>query len=161
MEGDNIVTTYFWKQRTDLENDEKKFNAFSKQWIKCCAALNSTSGVYQIVVDGIFVSNGTLSQSHWANFPQNLSGKVVIGAWEFGGHWLSARNKVTNLNIFSKAHPVSWMRKTTLGGECVEDGDYLAWKDIAHRMPYFSVLGILKYGIGWRPQNAPFENCSI
>ena len=31
----------------------------------------------------------------------------------------------------------------------------------AHRMPYFSVLGILKYGIGWRPQNAPFENCSI
>ena len=32
---------------------------------------------------------------------------------------------------------------------------------IAHRMSYFSVLGILKYGIGWRPQNAPFENCSI
>ena len=32
---------------------------------------------------------------------------------------------------------------------------------LAHRMPYFSVLGILKYGIGWRPQNAPFENCSI
>ena len=87
MEGDNIVTTYFWKQRTDLENDEKKFNAFSKQWIKCCAALNSTSGVYQIVVDGIFVSNGTLSQSHWANFPQNLSGKVVIGAYEMYGHW--------------------------------------------------------------------------
>ena len=33
--------------------------------------------------------------------------------------------------------------------------------DLAHRMPYFSVLGILKYGIGWRPQNAAFENCSI
>ena len=32
---------------------------------------------------------------------------------------------------------------------------------LAHRMPYFSVLGILKYGIGWRPQIAPFENCSI
>ena len=32
---------------------------------------------------------------------------------------------------------------------------------IAHRMPYFSVLGILKYGIGWQPQNAKFENCSI
>ena len=32
---------------------------------------------------------------------------------------------------------------------------------IAHRMPYFSVLGILNYGIGWRPQNAAFENCSI
>ena len=30
-----------------------------------------------------------------------------------------------------------------------------------HPMPYFSVLGILKYGIGWRPQNAAFENCSI
>ena len=130
MEGDNIVTTYFWKQRTDLENNEKKFHAFSKQWIKCCAALNSTSGVYQIIVDGIFVSNGTLSQSHWANFPQNLSGKVVIGAYEMYGHWPSARNKVTNLNIFSKAHPVSWMRSTTLGGECVEDGDYLAWKDM-------------------------------
>ena len=28
---------------------------------------------------------------------------------------------------------------------------------VAHRMPYFSVLGILKYGIGWRPQNAEFE----
>ena len=34
-------------------------------------------------------------------------------------------------------------------------------RQLAHRMPYFSVLGILKYGIGWRPQNAPFENCSI
>ena len=32
---------------------------------------------------------------------------------------------------------------------------------LAHRMPYFSVLGILKYGIGWRPQNVRFENCSI
>ena len=39
--------------------------------------------------------------------------------------------------------------------------DNLMPSGIAHRMPYFSVLGILKYGIGWRPQIAPFENCSI
>ena len=38
---------------------------------------------------------------------------------------------------------------------------YMIYPKLAHRMPYFSVLGILKYGIGWRPQNAPFENCSI
>ena len=36
-----------------------------------------------------------------------------------------------------------------------------SYETLAHRMPYFSVLGILKYGMGWRPQIAPFENCSI
>ena len=40
-------------------------------------------------------------------------------------------------------------------------GRFYSGKILAHRMPYFSVLGILKYGIGWRPQNAAFENCSI
>ena len=42
----------------------------------------------------------------------------------------------------------------------IKEDDY-SIEILAHRMPYFSVLGILKYGIGWRPQNAPFENCSI
>ena len=41
-----------------------------------------------------------------------------------------AMNKVTNLNIFSTAHSVEVMRQNTQGGMCIEDGDYLAWKDM-------------------------------
>ena len=31
------------------------------------------------------------------------------------------------------------------------------WQHIA--MPYFSVLEMFRYGIGWRPKIAEFENC--
>ena len=37
---------------------------------------------------------------------------------------------MTNLNIFSTAHSVEVMRENTQGGNCIEDGDYLAWNDM-------------------------------
>ena len=111
-----IVTTYLWEQQwKELEVGGKEFHAFSHQWIKSCAAFNfkGTSGVYQIVADGVFVRNGTIppkekgnypcsSPCNWANMPTDLSGKVVVGAYESMGRWPSAKIKVTNLNIFSK-----------------------------------------------------------
>ena len=133
---DGIVTTYLWEQQwKELEHDGKEFHAFSHQWIKSCVAFNGTSGVYQVVADGIFVRNCNCDfvrncNCDWANMPTDLSGKVVLGAYESMGRWPSARSKVTNLNVFSTAHSVEWMRKSTIGGECVEDGDYLAWKDM-------------------------------
>ena len=39
-------------------------------------------------------------------------------------------NMVTNLNIFSTAHTVEWMRQNTVGGTCMKDGDYLAWQQM-------------------------------
>ena len=139
-----IVTTYLWEQQwKELEVGGKEFHAFSHQWIKSCAAFKfkGTSGVYRVVADGVFVRNGTIpptekgnypcsSPCNWANMPTDLSGKVVVGAYESMGSWPSAKIKVTNLNIFSTAHSLEWMRKSTIGGECVEDGDYLAWKDM-------------------------------
>ena len=62
--------------------------------------------------------------------PTDLTGKILLGTHYSYGLWIPIKNKVTNLNIFSTAHSVDVMRQNTKGGECIEDGDYLAWKDM-------------------------------
>ena len=131
MTREEFSTVYNWKQQwKDLENDGKEFLVFSHKWIKNCAALNRSSGLHQFVADGIFVANGTLSELKLGNMSTDLSGKLFLGVHQMYGASRPAMNKVTNLNIFSTAHSVEVMRQNTQGGMCIEDGDYLAWKDM-------------------------------
>ena len=126
-----IVTKYdYKKQWKDPKNsDSKEFYGFSQQWIKLCAAVNRTSGLYQVVADGIVVENRILSQDVLKAMPTDLSGKIVLGNPK-NLYKNPSENMVTNLNIFSTAHTVKVMRQNTGGESCIEDGDYLAWSDM-------------------------------
>ena len=130
--SEGIETRYnsyrHWKE---LEGDGKELHAFSHQWIKRCGSYNLVSGLYQVVIDGVLVVNVTVPSKSLEQWPTDLSGKLVIGSYYSpGGHWRAAKNKVTNVNIYSEAHSVEAMRQNTLGGECSEEGDYLAWRDM-------------------------------
>ena len=136
MEGPAL--TFNWEQQwKKLENNGEEFHAFSHQWIKSCAAYNLVSGLYQVVADGILVVNSTIPHPSGhhpglgnGNISKDLSGRIFFGAYQSNGNWIPVSNKVTNLNIFSTAHSAEVMRQNTKGGKCIEDGDYLAWKDM-------------------------------
>ena len=128
--GGGIVTKYdYRKQWKDSEkNDTKEFHAFSQQWIKLCAAVNRTSGLYQVVANGVIVENRILPQDILTAMPIDLSKKIVLGS--SGIYVDPCANMVTNLNIFSAAHTLDDMRQKTDGEDCTDDGDYLAWSEM-------------------------------
>ena len=120
MTNEGIDTKFNWKRNwKELEKDGKELKAFPQQWIKGCVAFNLTSGLHQVVVDGVFVRNETWPKWALAYIPRDLSGKIVLGGRKFIGHWKQSSNKVTNLNIFSTAHSVEVMRQNTVGGGTV------------------------------------------
>ena len=144
--SDGVGLSVNWKQQwKELEENGTEFYALNNQWIKGCVAYNGTSGLYQMVVDGVFVVNRTrpdrtleqIAESAgkdpllgWSHMPTDLSGKIALGTWLNFQGWVPVSHKLTNLNIFSNAHSVEVMRQNTKGGKCIEDGDYLAWKDM-------------------------------
>ena len=100
-------------------------------------AIDSDSGFLQWVVDGVLVHNATLEllRNNSANKPTDLTGKIVLGAFQNSGTktwidvWLS--NQVSNLNIFSRFLTLEEIKKEyTKGGRCCSEGDYLAWQDM-------------------------------
>ena len=99
-------------------------------------AIDSDSGLLQWVVDGVVVENATVDilRDTNANKPADLSGKIVLGAYQSSSHkkwndyWISGQ--VSNLNIFSTALAIGDMVENTQGVRCSSKGDYLAWQDM-------------------------------
>ena len=128
MTKGKVDTTYNFKRDwQELESDEKELQAFPKRWIKQCASYNHSSGVFQVVVDGVFVANDTLSGAQIKNMPTDLTNKIKLGNTL---EQPTTHTKLTNVNIYSHAHSVEVMRRNTKEDKCIEDGDYLAWKDM-------------------------------
>ena len=96
-------------------------------------AVNSESGLLQWVVDGTLVENATVTHvKDNPNKPTDLTGMIVLGAWQecASKKWLLdswTSNQVSNLNIFSTALTIGLMQQHTRGGNCIPEGDYLAW----------------------------------
>ena len=105
---------------------------FPNQWLRSCMAVDSTSGMVQWVVDGILVENRTFDNLRVSKIPTNLSGKIILGAYQSPiKSWQVFSNKLTNLNIFSSLLPLPEMQRKTKGEEvCLEEGDYLAWEEM-------------------------------
>ena len=104
---------------------------FPNQWTRSCMAINTTSGLSHWVVEGTLVmSNISEEVKNSRNRPRDLKGKLILGARSYSGLWQAASSKVTNLNIFSSALSIEKMTRTTRAGNCVEEGDYLAWGDM-------------------------------
>ena len=86
------------------------------------------------------------------NIPTDLIVKIVLGGREDKDlGWKPSNNKVTNLNIFSIAHSLEVMRENTKSGNCIEDGDYLAWKDMKwtlHGQAFFETVDLEETCIG-------------
>ena len=109
---------------------------FAHQWVRSCLAIHSEKDFLQWVVDGTLIENGTVDLliEHKANKPSDLSGKIVLGAFQSLGtkkwedSWLS--NQVTNLNIFSRILTIKEMVEITKGERFASEGDYLAWEDM-------------------------------
>ena len=108
---------------------------FAHQWVSSCVSINSEKGLLQWVVDGTLVENATLDLliRNAKNKPTNLSGRIVLGAWQFTASkkWAPfLSNQVTNLNIFSSALTIGEMQRNTMEGGCGRRGDYLAWENM-------------------------------
>ena len=126
--SEGLVISANWKQQwKNLEKNGTELYALPNQWIKGCVAYNFTSGLYQMVVDGIFVRNYTRPVG---KIPTDLSGKISHGERQLYGGWVPVNHKLTNMNIYSTAHSVEVMRQNTRAGKYVEDGDYLAWREM-------------------------------
>ena len=103
---------------------------FPYQWVRSCMAIDSSTGMIQWVVNGNLVENSTIDILQGDKIPPNLSGNVILGAYQTSStkSWMVFSNKLTNLNIFYGLLPLAVMQKRTKGDEtCLEEGDYLAW----------------------------------
>ena len=102
---------------------------FPNQWTRSCMAINTTSGLIHWVVEGTLVLTST-SEKVKRGRPKDLSKKLVLGARSYAGLWEAPSSKVTNLNIFSSPLSIEKMESITGGARCLEEGDYLAWRDM-------------------------------
>ena len=104
---------------------------FPNQWIRSCMAINTTSGLIHWVVEGSLILDGNFMEvKNSKNRPTDLSRKLVLGAQYYGGSWRASSQKVANLEVFSSLLSVEKMESMTMGGSCIEEGDYLAWGDM-------------------------------
>ena len=104
---------------------------FPNQWVKSCLAVNTSSGSIDWVVEGAAVlSMTTEDMSNRKRIPKKLQKRLILGAMSFENKWFAVSSKVTNLNIFSTYFSIEKMENMIRDGSCVEEGDYLAWKDL-------------------------------
>ena len=83
-------------------------------------------------------------------------GRRMVRQEEWSWTWLGYNMLVcyTFFNVVTILRYCYWMKETILVCYKPNQVQHIA-------MPYFSVLGMLKYGKGWRPQIAEFENCRV
>ena len=97
-------------------------------WIHSCVAIDSALNHLTVVVNGKKLEDKGFTIPAGAQPPTNLTEKLLIFKAYFG-FWCQTKNKVSNLNIFSKQLTLSEMVSRTAGDNCGKaDGDYLAWE---------------------------------
>ena len=70
-------------------------------WIHSCVAVDSTLNHLTVVVNGIQVEDKTFPIPEEEQPPTDLTEKLLIFKMSIG-MWYQTKNKVANLNIFSK-----------------------------------------------------------
>ena len=91
-------------------------------------AIDSSLNHLTVVVNGKMLEDKVFAIPAGAQPPSNLTEKLIIFK-SFTGFWYQTKNKVSNLNIFSKRMTFSEMVSRTAGEDCGKaDGDYLAWE---------------------------------
>ena len=97
-------------------------------WIHSCVAIDSSLNHLTIVVNGKQLEDKAFPIPAGEQPPSNLTEKLLIFKLNIG-FWYQSKNKVSNLNIFSKRMTLPEMVSWTAGEDCGKaDGDYLAWE---------------------------------
>ena len=102
-----------------------------KTWVHSCVAIDSTLNHLTVVVNGEKLEDKAFPIPEGEQPPSNLTEKLVIFKLYQGytGFFYQCKNKVSNLNIFSKQLTLSEMVSRTAGDNCGKaDGDYLDWE---------------------------------
>ena len=110
-------------------------------WINSCVAIDSALNHLVVVVNGKKLEDKAFPIPEGEQPPSNLTGKLLIFK-NFIGLWYQSKNKVSNLNIFSKLMTLPEMVSRTAGENCGKaDGDYLAWEEAEWILKGKAVLG--------------------
>ena len=97
-------------------------------WAHSCVAIDSTLNHLLAVVNGKKLEDKAFPIPAGAKPPSNLTDNLLIFKL-YQGYWYQSKNKVSNLNVFSKKLTLSEMETRTSGDDCGKaDGDYLAWE---------------------------------
>ena len=92
-------------------------------------AVDSTLNHFTIVVNGKTLDGKAYPIPKGAQPPTNLTEKLLVFKIYNAGIWYQSKNKVANLNVFSKKMTFSEMESRTAGNDCGKaDGDYLDWE---------------------------------
>ena len=92
----------FYLQGSSEQVNGKIPPLFPSQWTRSCMAINTTSGLIRWVVEGtLLMSNISDEVKNSKGQPEDLKGKLVLGARSYSGLWGAPSQKITNLNIFS------------------------------------------------------------
>ena len=99
-------------------------------WLHSCMAVDSTLNHFTIVVNGQTLDRRAFPIPEGEQAPINLTEKLLVFKIYNGGIWYQSKNKVANLNIFSKQMTLPEMKSRTSGNDCGKaDGDYLSWEN--------------------------------
>ena len=97
-------------------------------WVHTCVAIDSALNHLTVVVNGKKLEDKAFPIPAGEQPPSNLTENLLIFK-SYIGFWYQCKNKLSNLNIFSKELTLSEMVGRTAGDDCGKaDGDYLAWK---------------------------------
>ena len=97
-------------------------------WVHSCVAIDSALNHLTVVVNGKKLEDKAFPIPAGEQPPSNLTGKLLISKLSVG-IWMQSKNKVSNVNIFSKRLTLPEMMRRTAGDDCGKaDGDYLAWE---------------------------------
>ena len=97
-------------------------------WIHSCVTIDSILNHLTVVVNGKMLEDKVFAIPAGAQPPSSLTEKLFIFKAHWG-FWYQSKNKVSNLNIFSKRMTLPEMVSRTAGDDCGKaDGDYLAWE---------------------------------
>ena len=97
-------------------------------WVHSCVAIDSALNHLTVVVNGKKLEDKAFPIPAGAQPPTNLTEKLLLFK-RYQGFWYQSKNKISNLNIFSKQLTFPEMVSRTAGEDCGKaDGDYLAWE---------------------------------
>ena len=98
-------------------------------WLHSCMAVDATINQFTIVVNGQTLDRRAFPIPEGEQAPIDLTEKLLVFKIYNGGIWYQSKNKVANLNIFSKQMTLPEMISRTSGNNCGKaDGDYLDWE---------------------------------
>ena len=110
-------------------------------WVHSCVAIDSALNHLTVVVNGKKLEDKAFPIPAGEHPPSSLTEKLLILKHDIG-FWYQSKNKVSNLNIFSKQLTLAEMVSRTAGDDCGKaDGDYLAWESAEWILKGKTILG--------------------